>query len=319
MNARISKLLVLVPAALAGCADVFGLGDYTLADDASASADAGLPDVGVGADGCGGPDLACVPAVAAGWTYVAYDQAFRSSCASRYGTPVDVSEGISAPAATCTCGCDVTASTCSTLHLTVGNDSTCSNETKQVENGTACSNLSATIATKPGDQIAATGAPSGGGCTPDAGTALPAITFGNQGRICELAVAPGACDQGMCVPSPAPYGACVRHAGALACPAGYPVAHQVGTTVADTRGCSACTCGFDAGACGGSLVIAQNGGCNQGAQTIPVNGTCTSVPGGMYKSFAYTPIAASATCTPSTTAPTGDASFSDLATICCTQ
>ena len=45
-------------------------------------------------------------AVPGGWTVVEYAEKSRPACATGYGSPIDVVEGPSGPAATCDCACD---------------------------------------------------------------------------------------------------------------------------------------------------------------------------------------------------------------------
>jgi hypothetical protein len=123
----------------------------------------------------------------------------------------------------------------------------------------------------------------------------------------------------VCVPSPAPYAMCVRQAGVIACPAGYPAQHVVGTDVIDGRGCTPCTCGFDAGSCAGTATFYTGAMCNASNQTVNVDGGCQAVSNQTFKTVTYAATQVAASCTPSTTQPTGDASLDNVATVCCAQ
>lgn len=349
MNRRVLVACCAISLAL-GCADVFGLGDYTEQDggpdatatdatpdstpdsselegggdaDASDAVTSDADDSGDAGDGavttvCTG---VCVPPLPSGWTFVAYDRAFRPSCSTGYGTPTDVEEGLSAGAATCACTCATAAPSCSSIAVTAGDAGTngCNNQTTQtVTTDGGCTSMAAL--TTQGEKMSATVTPTGGGCTPDASVSVPAVSYAYQGRICEPLGAPGGgCDAGVCFPPPSPYGLCVYQAGAVACPTGYPVQYGVGSTVTDTRGCSACTCGYDGGTCGGNVTFYTGTTCNLQSQTITADGTCQAVTNQTFKGFQYAPSATGASCTPSATTPTGDAGFADLATVCCTQ
>jgi hypothetical protein len=307
-----------------GCAEIYGLGDYTQQDggtDASVDAavesgsDSGNDASGNNDAGCG----VCAPPLPGGWTFVAYDRAFRPSCANGYGTPTDVEEGLNAGASTCGCSCGLSTS-CSSLLVTAGDGGSngCNNKNSEaVSYDGGCAVLPSAISTL--NESMSVTASSGGGCTPDASVVTPAVTYDYQGRICELVSATGGCDAGVCLPDPGPYATCVYQAGAVACPSGYPAQHLVGASVSDTRGCTPCTCGFDGGSCGGSAIFYTGAGCSANSQTVSVNGTCQAVSNQTFKSMVYQATGGGGSCTPSPTSPTGDAGFADLATVCCTQ
>jgi hypothetical protein len=298
-----------------GCAEIYGLGDYT-EGDASVVTDVATEPLPV----YDGGNCACAPTIPAGWTPIAYDQAFRSNCATDYGNPIDVAEGIDAGPATCGCTCGV-AMNCNSLLVTSG------------DAGTSCNNLtSQSVTTDGGCQTITTisaGAkvsikPSGAGsCTPDASVTKPNAAFAYQGRLCELLVTPATtgCSSGVCVPSAAPFAFCVHQNGVATCPAGYPTQHVVGTNVDDGRGCSACTCDFDAGAgCGGGATLYAGGACSASSQGLTADGTCQAITGNQsLKSLTYQPSATTASCAPSQSTPTGSATFADSQTVCCTQ
>jgi hypothetical protein len=299
-----------------GCAEIYGLGDYT-EGDASVVVDVATEPLPVYDGGC-----TCAPSIPTGWTPIAYDQAFRSACATDYGNPIDISEGITADPATCACGCSVSAN-CNSLLVTSGDSGTCNNQTSQsVPWDGGCTTITTINGAGSKVSIKASGV---GSCTPDASVTKTNPSFMYQGRLCELLVAPATtgCATGVCVPSAAPFVFCVHQNGVATCPAGYPTQHVVGTQINDGRGCSACTCDFDAGGssgCGGTATLWTGGACNAQAQAINVDGTCQAVAANqMYKSLTYQATSSGASCTPSQPTATGTATFSDSQTVCCTQ
>jgi hypothetical protein len=299
-----------------GCAEIYGLGDYTELDGGlDAGSDA--PSDVVLTNDTGTCIATCVPALPVGWTLIAYDQAFRTSCAANYGTPTDVEEGLSAAAATCGCSCSLTKPGCTSLLVTSGDSGTCANQSSQsVTSDGGCTSLTSISA----QNVKVSVTPSGSGtCAPDASVVKPPISYTDQGRLCELDTTPaGGCQGGLCVPDPAPYIMCVRQAGVAACPSGYPVSHVVGTKVDDTRNCTPCTCSFDGGACGGTATLYTGATCGATSQALTADGTCQSTSSQSFKSLVYQP-GNTGTCAPSSVGPMGDAGFADPVTICCMQ
>ena len=316
MNRR-HRLLLLAPLAVASCADIFGLGDYTQADaggDGAEQPDG--PPLGDGSS-CASPNV-CVPPLPSGWTFIAYDQAFRSACSPGYTTPTDVQEDLSAPPATCTCGCTVTPPTCSQLTFTAGTNTTCDNGAKQSVTLSGCTGLGGSVAAS--GSMSAVVAPAGGSCVPDAGISLTPVSSAYQGRLCELGTGlGGGCDGGSCVPAPAPFLMCVYQAGVVPCPAAYPTQHVVGTSVSDGRGCDVCSCDYDAGACSGSTTFYSTSSCGGPTpQAIAADGGCQSITSATFKSVTFAGGAETpATCAPRVSNPTGDAGFTNPATVCC--
>jgi hypothetical protein len=315
--------MLVLAASVAGCAEIFGLGDY-IQGDASVLTDA-LADVAVdvpviGLDGCAGPSLACVAPLPSGWAFTAGNPNARPACTSDYGTPTDVEEGLTAGAASCNCSCSVAPATCSSLVFTAGTNAACNNDTAgQTETySSGCTMLSASITTV-GEQVAVTATPQAGGCVPDGGAVVPPVSYANQGRTCELEAIPGGCDAGVCVPSPAPFfGICVQQAGIVTCPSGYPVQHLVGSTLNDQRGCD-CPCDYEAGSCGGVVNLYNSNSCGGTAHAVQADGGCTSVTNHTYQSFTYAATQTPGNCTAGQGTPTGDASFADTVTVCCAQ
>jgi hypothetical protein len=309
-------LLALVSIAF-GCAEIYGLGDYTEGDASLADVvtDVATEPLPVYDGGC-----TCVPDVPTGWTPIAYNQAFESNCATNYGNPINVLEGITAAAASCGCTCSV-GMNCNSLMVASGDSGTCNNQTSQtVPWDGGCVGIT-TISAGSKASIKPSG---GGGCTPNATVGLPDASTANNGRLCELLVAPAptGCSSGVCVPSAAPYVFCVHQNGvAAACPAGYPTQHVIGTKFQEGRACTQCTCDFDAGnGCGGTATLYAGGACSASSQNINADGTCQTLTGNQsLKSMTYQPSTSTASCTPSQPTPTGSVTFSDSQTVCCTQ
>jgi hypothetical protein len=302
-----------------GCADLFGLGDYTQGNPGDSGLDVFF-DV-ILTNEAGGCIATCVPTVPSGWAAVGYDQGFQGNCAFAYGTPTDVSEGITAGAATCGCGCNPTAPTCSSLQVTSGDggSNTCNNQSSQtVAWGGSCATITTSINIQ-NVKISAT--PGGSGtCAPDASVVMPNVDYAHQGRVCELLAKPaGGCEAGICVPDPSPFLPCVYQIGVVACPSEYPVQHIVGSKLNDTRGCSPCTCGTQGGACAGTVTFSNGANCNSGGQTINADGTCQTVTNQVFKSLFYSPTSTNPTCTPSAVTAIGDAGYGDPQTVCCLQ
>ncbi len=310
-----------IVAAVVGCGDIIGLDGYTEGDGSIADAtgsDGGGNDAGV--DGCASPGFTCVPSLPSGWAWAIYDPAARPTCAAGYTTPKDVEEGIDAGAAACGCTCTTTDPSCATgkVTITAGNNGLCNNVTNQNDVADAGCN-GATTFTTTGDSISVIGpAPAGGSCTPTPTESAPAVGYANEGRTCTYTGSPGGgCANGnVCLPNPAPFTTCVAHAGMNACPSGFATQHLVGSAITDTRGCTACTCDFDAGTCGGTATLYTNAGCTTGAQAIPVDAKCTAVGNHTWKGYSYVPTT-NDSCTASSVSPDGGVVFSDLTTICC--
>ena len=329
MRARVTALVFV--AALVGCGDIIGLGDYDL-DGGSIDAmpsDAAQSDVVQTTDGgseaspdgsaCGAASV-CVPDLPSGWSWAVYDPDARGACASGYATPTDVEEGIDAGAATCGCGCTTTNPSCTgSVTITAGNNTACNNTTNQTDTTGANCNTLTQFNTTNGSSISVTGpTPTGGSCTPTPSTTLPPVGYDHQGRTCALTATTSACGAGnVCVPDPSPFGVCVSQAGTNACPAAFPTQHLVGTTLADTRGCTSCGCTFDIGTCEGTATLYGNTGCSMGAQNITANGTCTAVFGNRsWRAFAYTPTT-NASCAGTAVTADGGVAFADVTTVCC--
>jgi hypothetical protein len=336
---RHSRSILFLVALLAGCGDIIGLDGYT-SDDGSVPGDATTDVVGndvVGNDVTpkdGGNDVGptcnqqtsvCVADLPSGWAFTIYDPDNRNACANGYGSPSDVQEGIDAGPAACTCGCTTTNPDChsGTLSIQAGSNNTCNNINTQTDVADAGCNPLTPFTTSQNNVAVTPPNPVGGSCAPAASQTIPAVGYAHQGRTCEYeAGAPGpGCGAGqVCVPSPGTFGSCISQVGDVACPAdaGYPTQHTIGTTVTDTRSCSACGCTFDAGSCAGTLTLWTDTGCANNGTQIPATSTCTKANGNnrTWRGYSYVP-STTASCAGTAVSPDGGVAFTDVTTVCC--
>jgi len=335
---RRTSIVILVVAALAGCGDIIGLDGYTDGDgsvllDATTDAQGdvigsdatpkdGGKDVSPEAASCNTQTSVCVPDVPTGWAFAVYDPDARGACATGYGAPQDVEEGIDAGAASCNCGCSVTNPDChsGTLAIQAGSNNTCNNINTQTDVADGGCNTLTQFTTSNNNVAVMPPTPVGGSCTPSASQTIPAVGYAHQGRTCafEAGAPSGGCQSGeVCLPNPAPFNACIEQAGTQTCPSGYPTQHVIGSKIADTRGCTACGCTFDAGSCGGTLTLWSDIGCANNATGIPATSTCTKANGNhTWKGYSYVPQPTSQ-CSGTAVSPDGGVAFSDLTTVCC--
>lgn len=273
----------------------------------------------------------CVPPAPMGWTLGALDRDARDPCPSSYDTPVDLLEGVSASPAQCGCTCpgvDV-APTCpapqqATLQM---GDALCQGPTPVTLNNAAACNVGSGEAFGNGGWVYAkvtcnVPGPQGGTCkAPAPTTAVAAPTYAHQGRVCSPAAAPGACQNGdPCLPSVGgPWGLCVAHDGDVACPNGYPQRRVVATSVTDTRGCTACTCGLSAMCDNPTLALYGDTQCANANTKLSANQACasTNLNYVFYASWALYGNVKSAACPASAVNPTGTVTLKNPRTVCC--
>lgn len=334
---RRTSLVIVVVAALAGCGDIIGLDGYTDGDGSvvlDATSDTPQSDVVTSdvapKDGgtetgpvCNTQTSVCVPDLPSGWAWAVYDPDARVACSTGYGTPTDVSEGIDAGAASCNCGCTTTNPDChsGTLAIQAGSNNTCNNINTQTDVADGGCNTLTQFTTSNNSVAVTPPNPVGGSCTASPSQTIPAVGYAHQGRTCAYeagAPGPGCANGEVCVPNPAPFNACVSQVGTQTCPTAFPTQHIVGSKIADTRGCTACGCTFDAGSCGGTLTLWTDTGCSNNQTAIPATSTCTKANGNnrTWHGYSYVP-QPTATCAGSAVAPDGGVAFSDLTTICC--
>jgi hypothetical protein len=238
--------------------------------------------------------------------------------------PSDVQEGITAAPATCGCSCSKTDPNCAqgNLTITAGGNMNCNNVTNQNNNpATAgCHMLSSVFSTFNQSISVKPPAPSGGSCTANPTKTVPMATTQHQGRTCTYTgtMGSGCMNQDVCMPKAAPFTACVAMAGMNACPMGFPVQHLVGSMLSDTRDCSACTCTFNAGTCGGTTTFYTDNACTFNAQAFAADGACHLAANRTWRSYKYAPTT-NASCTASAVNAIGGVTFADLRTVCCTN
>lgn len=166
------------------------------------------------------------------------------------------------------------------------------------------------------------------------GTCAPsAVDFPNKepwNGVVEACHAPagGGCGQGkVCLPKPLvgeTQSACYRAADGAGCPMGYSQIDSF-TDGADSRGCTACTCGAPGTKClGASFTVYDLDGCAPGGtdQPLPIDtGGCKNVTvygDSMTWSIEQTkPPMPNGSCAPSGGAPTGELKPAGPATFCC--
>jgi len=343
-------------AAIAACAlDETGLaGDgggpdvITVLDggpDADAAEDVtyDVPDLGVGETESGLP-CTCVTGVPVNYVVVEYDPTQRVACTPGYGTSADLEEVLSSPSAQCSCSCNgtpTTAPSCAcgndpatfTLHGGMSDCTAYNNVTVKANNGSCFTtpqtlpitgNGGAYMLAIPSSSCAA----SGGQCGP--GTpkqTLPDASIA-QGRSCDQTAASGACNGGVCLPSPeSGYELCItNHTAATSCNAfpDFPEAHLVGDNVVDNRGCSGtCGCGIvDAGSCGDPVLELWNTANNcAGPADVVLDASCSQANEPNNPTFNSTrydvPHSGGACGVTSSTSPTGGVVPTNRYVICC--
>ncbi len=332
------RFIFAVPIMLWGCGDIIGLDGYG-SDDGSVVTDATSDAQGdvIGSDvtpNDAGNDVAptcnlqtsvCVADLPNGWAFTTYDPDTRGACATGYGSPLDVEEGIDAGAASCSCGCTTTNPNChaGTLGIQGGTNNTCNNLSTQTDVADAgCNALGTQFTTNAGKIAATPPTPVGGSCAPSGSQTIPAVGYAHQGRTCEYeAGAPsgGGCGVNeVCIPTPGTSQTCIAQAGDVACPddAGYPTQHVIGSNVTDTRGCTTCGCAFDAGSCGGTVTMWGDTGCSNNSTAVPATGTCTTVGNHTWKGYSYV-ASTTASCAATPVTADGGVVFSDVTTVCC--
>ena len=296
-------------------------------------------------DNCNGlvdcADPACSPAwsctaasIPAGWSIVEYVENARPTCATAYGTSLDVVEGPSGAPATCGCTCGITTpGSCEIGSFTVyvgGAIGGCAliPAATSPGNGGACSPAMPSFAAPDGTkfQIDPIGYTTGS-CTPDPTITVPDAGFVGQGRLCVDTAGSGAgcTNGGVCAPAVqgGGFSLCISHGGTETCPAGYTTAHTVGTTITDTRSCSACTCGGATATCGpASVTFFADGGCDDDGATVAADSVCNDFPGAMaggptYVAYEYTAGVQGEGCQASPGSPDGGVSLTSPHTVCC--
>ncbi len=297
--------------------------------------DASAPDAqGVSCTGA----LACAPQVPPGWTgplAIWEGTSGAPSCATGFVPVFDGGVSPTDPPAQCSCSCQSpTGAGCGsvTMQFTkTGCTTACgpSGGAAVVPSSGACVNLQQyQTGCGGGMEVSISGSiADGGSCTPDASTTLPPWSWGTRAIGCIVASqSPVGCPVGQeCVPAPpSPFEArfCILQQGANPCPSGdYSVQHLYYGAVADTRGCSACTCGAAAGIdCDTNSVLQtwSDSLCSQvKLATLPVPQAC-GTDAGVLRGATFTTRPTGGSCPASGGQPGGSVAPAALTTICCT-
>ncbi len=278
-------------------------------------------------------DASCAPAAPAGWTgpFALYEAPPPGppACPGAYPAPIDNGlEGLDAGAAQCTCACGVVAgASCGPPVVDLWSDSNCTASCSQPFQpiGTTCTRPNFGFNCGGGGRFTLEGgAPSGGSCAPDGGTALPAPVWQLSALLCGLppAVTPSECaGGGVCVPTPNPAGVlCISQTGGSQCPSGaYSVPHTYYKSSSDGRSCTPCNCGPPTRiVCSPTTVTAF------GTTNCSGGSTRETAPMGCSGDHIASAIAAASTPSGGSCAPVGgqpDGSVTPAAgrTVCCTQ
>ena len=211
----------------------------------------------------------------------------------------------------CGCACTLSAGTCpsnAAVSTTFSDDGSCGNNGDVLTTG-GCKALAT--------GVGFAGTHFGASVPPPGGVACAAVRTTNkavQTRTLHLCVPnTGTCFAAVCA---APFAECIEVAGA--CPSGYPTSRKVGSDLSIT--CAACTCATTTGKCGGTIEFASNSTCGGTKVSFPVDGGCSSVPGGTgtVRSFTYTPSGPTGSgCAPSFTAAPGTTTLGGPRSFCC--
>lgn len=314
----------------------------------------GVDDNGDGLADCADPTCAdvatCVAEVPAGWA--GYDHLFDGSgstpsCAAPFTQTISPGgSGLTAEPASCgACSCGAPGGqTCDLPDALIVQDSTCGNlpvsfaqlAVPAAWDGTCTGDDYAPSVTTCGVNgtspcaVSLTVAPpvvTGGACVALPGSAsVGAAVFASTGVACEGAPHGSGCSgTDVCQPRPAaPFepGVCIHHDGDVDCPAGaFTARHVFFTAIADTRQCTACTCGQPTGAtCAAQIsVYSTPTGCTTTPVAQVAAGDCVNLTGNPQVATRKATIAppTGGSCAASGGAPTGAATGTGATTYCC--
>jgi hypothetical protein len=324
---RHSKLAVVLVLGVAGCfnpdppaaqeADVTGssTGVAATGDVQTTSSD---PSVGSSESGPGACEV-CVPTAPEGWQGPLVLGAGKNapSCAAPYTAVVfQVAEDISGEDASCGCECGDPEVDCDALLVQYAPGACGQNvDVETFEEADTCHNTTPT-----GPTTAALFAPISGTevCPPSLVRSIPAP------NLTEVVLCGGALQQDTCAAQELCAGAipdgfgetlCIAQEGEHECPASYPNARSVFDDVADSRGCTQCSCSA-AGAfeCSADLELFSDANC-AGTATGAISGAgdCFDAPG----SLRFSAPTVTGDCTPSSVAPIGSVVGDEPVTVCC--
>ncbi len=297
--------------------------------------DAGAPDVTIDR-GSGvteaGVKCACVPALAVGWSWIAYQRDGTSPCTGDYAAanPRVAVEASGAPA-TCGCTCNGgSGATCTvTASVNLWQNAACvgNPDATFTTNGGACFDNGDFDRTGLGIGVKATATPNVTLATCNAPTVtknVPAADL-HTGGACPFVGTEGKGCGGTdaCVPDPpSGFSICVLNdAPNATCPAGYGTKHVVGTASADTRDCGpTCTC-TPAPTCTGQGQFHTDPGCagnKKDGLAFAMDGACHGIAlSGITAHSMSTTTTVTQTCNPTGYKPTGEIGVTGGYTICC--
>ncbi|MEJ7732288.1 MAG: hypothetical protein WKG00_24160 [Polyangiaceae bacterium] len=233
----------------------------------------------------------CIPEAPAGWDgpfAVAVGAMADVACPGGWPAPKPVAHmELQVPAPACTdCTCTVaTPISCGLTPLVFYVDESCS-LTGAAENVVAGSCVGSAHATALSVSV---GPPAtvAGTCAFDGGDRVVA-TWAQHVTTCAGGLGAGCAAGSVCAPPiamPFGTGACISGEGNMPCPDAYPVPTTAFRDVADTRTCTACTCGQllpgpSGGGCAATVALYADLGCTGGFVPTGVNG-CTQVSDGV--------------------------------------
>ena len=254
-------------------------------------------------------------------------------CPTEAPTPVlSVFSDLQATPASCECECgSATGTTCAPIELEhYGTDTECSgaptSEYAVPNSGTCISPLDYPTghywnAPNPGV--------TGGECAPSTNVSLPSVTWASQSQICgDLQTSRNSCggsEQCIDYDNDGEGRICISRDGEHECPeTGFSEQMTRFGSFSDTRNCTECTCGAPSGLCDGTVFLWSAPGCaDNGAGFISVSleigGGCE---GGnpifdVESAHASLSGANDASCTPSSSPPTGTVTPTEPRTFCC--
>jgi hypothetical protein len=287
------------------------------------------------ADPACGPQYECVPTIPSGWNSAALSIGSRGGCPSGFASQRDVVLDPTGGAASCTCNCSSSGTaSCEKGSVTFygpnlfGNDcSIIGSSATDVADGACRSNLPFGLfgfgigANAPirVSKIALTP----NTCTGNVSANVPPAGT-QEGKRCtaQTTTVGGGCSAGLVCARRVggAYQSCVAKGGSDSCPSGWPTKHDTGTSVTDTRACSACTCGTTA-SCGPATVTFFSGNsCDGTAAVATANDSCNAIPTGGQgaSSWRYDAAVLNPGCQKTGGGQaTGSIAFANAETVCC--
>jgi hypothetical protein len=247
-----------------------------------------------------------------------------AACPGGFGPGADSVEGPRVDAGACTCACTVTAQpSCAQGQVVgfygTGGALTCPNSgSTYANNGCGTDGFLGPFGA--GNEHRFTPPPaSGGTCSAAAEKDNSKLSYVAEARVCQATLVPQ-CDGKVCLPSVAPFQACIATAGDVACPAPFTTKHLVGSG-ASFNCSSSCTCGGVTATCRGRVDYYASGNCSGAVgYSVPVTNQCLSTnnDGGSYASHLYVANAPlNVACTSGGSATPSAPALNQITTVCC--